>query len=248
MNRDKEKIRELHRLSGAFVRSMEASQRHASTNDPYRHASFKLFARKFNALVVEVANLGILPPLIDVFKVEDMPGSTDTLPSVQKEVFDIVYTNATLLTSYLHGLLGIADDEMSELVDFLGSRFRAAVLHRPASEKDVQDCLEQLLIGRGLVKGQDYDREVGRVKVSKKEVIPDFIFPPLDLALEVKLVTDEKRSRAVVDELNADILAYRLGYSRQIHLVYDLGFVRDEVEFRHDLESHVGVRVLVVKH
>ena len=51
----------------------------------------------------------------------------------------------------------------------------------PESERDVQDVVEQLLIGRGYEKGIDYDREVGRVKVSSKEVIPDFIMALLIL-------------------------------------------------------------------
>jgi hypothetical protein len=51
-----------------------------------------------------------------------------------------------------------------------------------------------LLIGRGFTKGIDYDRETGRVKVSIKEVVPDFVFPKLGLALEVKLSTDKDKA------------------------------------------------------
>jgi len=67
----------------------------------------------------------------------------------------------------------VVDDEIAALRDFLQVRLRSAVLRPPQEERDVQDAIEQVLIGRGLIKGQDYDRETGRVKVSTKEVIPD---------------------------------------------------------------------------
>jgi hypothetical protein len=66
--------------------------------------------------------------------------------------------------------------EPHAILDFLQSRVRSAVLKKPEHEKDIQDVVEQLLIDRGLNKGIDYDREVGRVKVSSKEVIPEFYF------------------------------------------------------------------------
>ena len=64
----------------------------------------------------------------------------------------------------------------------------------------------------------------------------------------MKLIKTAGRVREVVDEINADIAAYSKGYRQIIFLVYNLGHVRDEVEFRHDLESAGNVDVLVVKH
>ena len=105
-----------------------------------------------------------------------------------------------------------------------------------------------LLIGRGLQKGPDYDREKGRVKVSSKEVIPDFHFPPLRAALEVKFVDQTRKRSEVIDEINADTLAYMKVYDHVLFVVYDLGIIRDEIEFRSDLEATPGVTVVVVKH
>ena len=51
----------------------------------------------------------------------------------------------------------------------------------------------------------------------------------------------------MIDEINADIAAYSKGYASLLFIVYDLGFVRDEVEFRHDLEAQGNTAVLVVK-
>ena len=83
--------------------------------------------------------------------------------------------------------------------------------------------LSSSCIGRGMRKGIDYDREVGRVKISVKEVVPDFIMPMLSLALEVKLIkTAGQRVRRVVDEINADIASYSKGYDQLLFVVYDL--------------------------
>ena len=99
-----------------------------------------------------------------------------------------------------------------------------------------------------MAKGTDYDRETGRVKTSGKESVPDFIFPNLNLCLEVKLSKSPDKLRSIVDEINADIRAYATRYERQLYVVYDLGMIRDEAEFKSGLENAPGVSVLVVKH
>ena len=43
-------------------------------------------------------------------------------------------------------------------------------------------------------------------------------------------------------------MAYGSRYDRQLYIVYDLGTIRDEAEFKRDLENTPGVSVLVVKH
>ena len=118
----------------------------------------------------------------------------------------------------------------------------------PNNEKEVQDTFERLLIGRGLQKGQEYDRETGRVKISSKESIPDFILPRLQEAIEIKLIKERRRIGEAIDEINADIAAYSKIYDHLLFIVYDLGQIKDEVEFRHDLESAPNVQVVVVKH
>ncbi len=54
--------------------------------------------------------------------------------------------------------------------------------------------------------------------------------------------------KAIVDEINADIRAYSTVYERQLYVIYDIGTIRDEEEFKRDLESAQGVHVIVVKH
>ena len=50
-----------------------------------------------------------------------------------------------------------------------------------------------------------------------------------------------------MDEINADIAAYSKAYRSLLFLVYDLGFIRDEIEFRKDLERTTNVSVIIVK-
>jgi len=85
------------------------------------------------------------------------------------------------------------------------------------------------------------------VKVSSKEVVPDFILPRLSLAVEIKLIKTGSRVREVVDEINADIRAYSKRYRSLLFIVYDLGHIRDEIEFKQDLEDPGNVSVVVVK-
>ena len=58
---------------------------------------------------------------------------------------------------------------------------------QPEHERDVQNSLEALLIGRGYHKGTDFDREAGKVEFSGKECIPDFCVRKFSLAIEAKL-------------------------------------------------------------
>ena len=138
--------------------------------------------------------------------------------------------------------------EASSLATFLQANLRSAIFATPETEFDVQDVVEQLLVGRGLQKGIDYDRETGRVKISVKESVPDFIFRPLSTALEIKLIKGRSRQGRLVDEINADIVAYATGYNLIIFLVYDLGTIRNEIEFKQGLESSGNVSVLIIKH
>ena len=70
----------------------------------------------------------------------------------------------------------------------------------------------------------------------------------LSLALEVKLIKTPDRVRKVIDEINADTVAYSTRYRQITFVVYDLGHIRDETEFRRDLESAGTVIVIIVKH
>jgi hypothetical protein len=186
--------------------------------------------------------------VLDTISVDNIPTSGDRTWPAQKELFDLAYSNTALLKSLLEGQIGYAEDETHNLMDFMQGNLRKAVFAVPDKEVNIQDSVEALLVGRGMAKGTEYDRETGRVKTSGKESVPDFIFPHLKLCLEIKLSKSGDKLRAIVDEINADIRAYGVGYERQLYIIYDVGTIRDEAEFKRGLETAPGVSVLVVKH
>ena len=248
-NQDKKELLRTHiRWVDALLRSMEVALRGEDPANLWKYGGYKQFARTYNDLAQEIAKHHALPSIVKAFDLEKIKGGGDTLPFQQKEIFEAVHANASVLKAVLEGDLGVVDDQTAALRDFLQARLRSAMLRKPESERDVQDAIEQLFIGRGLQKGADYDREVGRVKISSKESVPDFIVLKLGLAIEVKIVKDASRVRGVIDEIAADTAAYGKAYRQQLFVVYDLGFIRDEVEFRSDLELGGNVWVIVVKH
>lgn len=243
-----EQIRQFAKLADSLMRAMDAAVTAKDPHSLWVHSGYKQYARKYNALVDEVRKVVDLPPLLDWFDTEAIPGNMDSLPFQRKEIFDAVYANLSLLKATLESKLGAVASETEALRDFFQARLRSVIRSEPAKEVEVQDALESLLIGRGLQKGIDYDREVGRVKVSAKEVVPDFVMRRLSLAIEVKLIKSRSRISQAVDEINADARGYSKQYGNLLFVVYDLGHIRDEVEFKQGLEEAPKVAVVVVKH
>lgn len=243
-----DRLREFLRWTDALLRSMEVCLRGEDPANVWKYGGYKQFARKYNQVVTEISKSIQLPPILDLYDLDKIPGGGNTIAFQQKEIFESVHANVSVLKGYLESQLGVVEDETAALRDFLQARLRSAVFRPPEKERDIQDAVEQLLIGRGLLKGLDYDREVGRVKISVKEAVPDFIFLKLGLGLELKLVNSPARVKEAVDEINADIAACSKRYRSLLFVVYDMGHVRDELEFRRDLERAGSVAVIVVKH
>lgn len=243
----RDKLREYLLAAQALLDSMEATRRSDSENI-WKYAAFRTFMRKYNQLANAVSQVTPIETIIDLYNIDAVPGSHDTTAIHQKEFFDSVHANLSILKSFIENKIGLKADRIQGLSDFFQVNLRKAIFSLPEREVEVQNAIEQLLIGRGLEKGIDYDRETGRVKVSIKEVVPDFILPKLGLAIEVKLSKDRGKSKAIVDEINADIMAYGKDYSSILFVVYDLGTIRDELEFKRDLEKTDVVAVIIVKH
>jgi hypothetical protein len=237
------------RMTEALLDAMDAAVRATDPKDVWRFASYKQFMRKAQE-VIDMANA--IEPIrapVDRWDLDRVPSSTNTIAIQQQELFEAVRANLHVMRAYLLNRVRPKSEQASAIADFLQASLRRAVLQRPERERDVQDTIEQLLIGRGMEKGLDYDREVGRVKASAKEVIPDFVLPQISTAIEVKLLKDVGSVGRVVDEINADIRAYGQDYDAIVFAIYDIaGAIRDEYEFRRDLEAVGGVKVLVIKH
>jgi hypothetical protein len=173
-----------------------------------KYSSFRTFMRKYNLIATEAAPLLGNARLLDLFNLEQINSSGNYTWPKQKELFDHVLANVAMLRSLLENSIGFAEDETQNLKDFVQANLRRAVFNVPERESEIQNSIESLIVGRGMAKGIDYDRETGRVKTSGKESIPDFIFPNLRLCLEVKLAKSRENLRSIVDEVNADVRCY----------------------------------------
>lgn len=212
-----------------------------------RYASFADLARTYNDLAMQVKNILNTQTMFYTFNLEVIPGWGDTVWPTQKRIVEQVLLSSRLLLSSLEGSIDFVDDEVDNIENFLQSRLRTVVFQRPEKEVEIQNAVESLLLGRGFSKGIDYDRESGKMEFSGKEYIPDFIIPKMSLCIEVKLLREGRKSK-MIEEISADITAYKKVYQRQLFIVYDFGVIQNEVEFKRDIEMTEGVKVIVVKH
>jgi hypothetical protein len=237
------------RMAEALLDAMNLAVPATATGNVWRYASYRQYMRKYNDLIDMASAIEPLEAPVDRYNVDAIPNYANTIAMQQQAFFEDVRANLSILRAYLQNRVNPKSERIAGIADFLEANLRRAVLYKPGKEKDVQDVVEQLLIGRGMEKGLDYDRESGRVKYSSKEVIPDFNLLQLDTAIEVKLVRETTKLGTMVDEINADVVAYGKAYSVLVFVVYDVsGTIRDDAEFRRDLEATDGVRALVIKH
>jgi len=236
-------------MAEALLDAMNLAAPSSATGDVWRYASYKQYMRKYNDLLDLAEAIEPLEAPVDRYNLDAVPNFANTLAMQQQGLFEDVRANLSILRAYLQNRVNPRSERIAGIADFLEANLRRAVLYKPEKEKDVQDVVEQLLIGRGMEKGLDYDRESGRVRYSSKEVIPDFNLLQLGTAIEVKLVKDATKLGVIIDEINADIVAYGKAYGILVFVVYDVsGNIRDDAEFRRDLEAKDGVRALVIKH
>ena len=201
----------------------------------------------YNDLAEQARKLMKNHAMFYTFNTDKIRGHSDTVWTEQKRILEQVLISTKILYSALASNMNFADDEFDNLEYFIQSRLRTVIFEKPQKEIEVQNAIEALLLGRGLSKGTDYDRETGKFEFSGKEYIPDFIVPNLQLCIEVKLLRENKKSK-VIEEISADITAYSKQYERQLFVVYDLGCIQNEEEFKRDIEKAGNVKVIIIKH
>ena len=247
-----QELEEILVMARSLLGSMDKVIEGSLSNRVWAFVSYEVYAKQYDNLLNATSKIIRLPDgILYTYDLEALKGPGDTISIHQETVFRNVHGYLSMLCALLSSRLGnkTSGSETRHLEDFLSSKLRPAMLNRkPTSEKDVKNAIEAIMVGRGMQKGADYDRETGRVKYSGKEFVPDFIFRPLSTALEVKLVKESGDDRNVIDEINADIVAYTTAYQHVIFLIYDTGIISNEVEFKRGLESFPSVRVIIVKH
>lgn len=237
-------ISKIKSLSGLVHEILKST----NTQEIGRYSSFKEMAIVYNDLADETRKVLETSIMFYKFNIEMIPTWGDSSWPTQKKILEQVFLMSKLLLSCLEENVDFVDDEFDNIENFLSSRIRSVVYQKPEKEKEVQNAIESLLLGRGLSKGVDYDRESGKFSFSGREYIPDFIIPKMSLCIEVKLLKENRKSK-VIEEISADITAYKKVYERQVYIVYDLGFIQNEVEFKRDIENATdGVKVIIIKH
>lgn len=220
----------------------------ATTESHCRYVAFKSYAESYNQLARHTEELlGYPLNSLSTMNTSEMRSPGDTLWGTQKHIMELVALNVSLLLAHLESETDFVEDEFENFANFIRSKLRASIFTPPTKEVEVQNAIESLLIGRNMAKGIDYDRETGKIEFSGKEYIPDFILPNMNLSVEIKLLRPGKKS-SIIDEINADITAYSTKYERLLFVVYDLGVLRDEAEFRRDIENAgANIKVVIVK-
>ena len=204
--------------------------------------------RKYNELVALTRSVMAIDAPVDLYSIDKVPDAFNTVTIQQRIYFDEVYTNLSILKGFIEANGGVAEVEAENILNFLKANLRKAVHSEPGSERDIQNAVESLLIGKGLQKGLGYDRETGRVKHAGKESVPDFVFPNERMVLEVKFCNRDGKLALIIDEMNADIVSYSTVYDRVWFLIYDMGFIRDEDEIVQGLQKTEHVKCAIVKH
>lgn len=153
-------------------------------------SSHKTFAMQLNSLATDV-HKEFPDSNFLVYDTSKMKGPFDSVYMYRKDIFDGTYIEVGKIKAFLESKTEEEYGEIRKIIELVTSRLRSIVREVPTKEVQVQDRIEDLLIGSGRIKGTDFDRETGRVKTGVKESVPDFIFRTLNFCIEVKLVKDK---------------------------------------------------------
>jgi len=216
-------------------------------NDVGKYASYRDMAGFYNDIAKKASSV-IKCGSYYTFEIKNMKSWGDTVWPIAKGVLESVLVSTRMLVSTLEGNIDFIEVEVDNIENFIANKLRSVMYDKPSKEVEVQNALETLLIGKNLNKGLEYDRETGKFNFSGREYIPDFILPKLNTCIEVKLLKDKSKKSTIIEQINADITAYKKEYENVVFVIYDLGFIRDEVEFRRDIENIEGVKITIIKH
>ena len=231
----------------AFCITIQDILSNSSASEIGRYSSYQQMAYAYNDFAEAARALLNVPTMFYTFNMNEIPRYGDATWPQEKMILEQTLLYAKMLLSGLEGTADFVDDEFDNIENFLQSRLRTVIFQKPEKEVEIQNGIEALLLGRGMSKGSDYDRESGKFEFSGKEYIPDFIIPKMSLCIEVKLLRSGRKSK-IIEEISADITAYKKMYPRQLFVIYDLGVIQNETEFKRDIEMIDGVKLIIVKH
>jgi hypothetical protein len=208
------------------------------------YGGYPFYIAEYNRLLRFTAEAD--PAVMDYFEPIDLGANSDPAYIVMglwQSFAEQAAGGLNSLTSYLQSKLGKKQQEYEQIIDLIRANLRPAIYDDPKHEREVQNALETIFRARNL----DFLREQQTVPYATKRYIPDFTFDRIGLAVEVKLCKDKDREKAMIDEINSDIIGYGGGYDRCLFVIYDLGVIRDTAKFSADIEENPNVHVLIIK-
>lgn len=217
-----------------------------STHNFYDYGGYPIYIEQYNKyqrLTTELFGdeaLALFPPLLPEAWVN--PSEEDG--RMWRTHLENVAVRLSNLEVYLQSKLDDTEQRVQAIIDLIEANLRPSIYDDPDKEKKVQDVLETIFRA---ARPLQFLREKVHIPYSTKTFVPDFTFDPLHLVVEAKLCNREGREKAIIDEVNADILAYQTRYKSLIFVVYDLGFIRDVAQFKIDIEKNSDVYAIVIK-
>ena len=136
--------------------------------------------------------------------------------------------------------------EVLTIITLIQTKLRKVIRELPNNEKEINNRIEDLLIGANF--DGKYEREKIKFSYSSKGYQPDFVLNYLNLIIECKYCKEKRRENEIIAEINDYIMAFKTKYENIIFVVYDNGNIRDEEQFKNDLELQDNVVILIVKH
>lgn len=245
---DRRAIKLLLAQTKSLEKTMTEVANSAGENIGFHYVSCNDFIRHYQELAERAEPYINFNAPYHSYNIEKLTNPHDMTGIQQKNLFESALFSTRMLLNILESYFDYADDESDNLANLINKRFRMMFHEEPSNEKDVQNTLENLFIANNYSKGIDYDRETGKFNFSGREYIPDFIIPKINLCIEIKIIKDKSRRSKIIEEINADITAYTKKYERILFVVYDLGVIRDELEFKRDIEACGNVSVIIIKH
>lgn len=238
----------LYSMAASAARNAErmCSQEGGSGNGlPFQNYSgYPHYIDEYNILLAHTSQID--PEVTKFLPQIDLRGArnpSDVGGHMWKSYSELAAIKLNSLATYLQSKVGKQQQEHEQIIDLIRANLRPAIYTDPQHEREVQNALETMFRARD----HDFRREQETVPYSTKRYIPDFTFDRISLAVEVKLCKDKNREKDMIGEINDDIIGYSGRYDRCVFVIYDLGFIRDEAQFRADIEKNPNVRVLIIK-
>lgn len=218
----------------SFVQSARSTQRRAAAADQRREL---LFGDVIDGAIQD-ANIRCVADYIDRER-----GFYWDITAPDK-YFDLLRHHSTAGGPKEPAMLHEKESAVLKVINITERKLRKVIRTAPNKEAQVQESFEDLLV----VADIPYTRESVTFEYSSTYYCPDFIINDSDLVIEIKLCTTQVREKAIIREINDDIMAYKTRFANILFVVYDLGAIRDVERFGSEFEKHENVVVRVIKH